>query len=209
MKLHDGYNVGVADNNGDVTLSTHNGFFDKCIRFYSRKFHFVIVPIVIIISAIHLKYGIQYLDQCTIQPMINIYMIVQASAALFLILLAMIGMIVVRCIYSDSEKTNHKIIGQSLILIVVILSLIVGLFSFAWLVAGSVWVFGAKSNGVQGSDPTITATYCQSDLYRAAFALIIINYVVHTVIILILIVRHMCFKRDDTVPPHAIARDRV
>lgn len=209
MKLHDHYNGGVMDNSGDVTSSKHNGFIDKCISFYSRRFHFIIIPLTIIISAIHLKFGIQYLGQCTIQPMINIYMIVQAAAALLLVLFALTGVIIVRCIFSGSEQDNHKIIGKHLILIVVILSLIVSLFSFAWLVTGSVWVFGAKSNGVQGSDPTITTTYCQSELYRAAFILIIINYVVHTAIILVLIVRRICFKRDDMVPPHAVGRNRV
>ncbi|CAF4238957.1 unnamed protein product, partial [Adineta steineri] len=47
---------------------------------------------------------------------------------------------------------------------------------FAWLITGSVWVFGAKANGVQGDNPNATNTYCQSDLYKSAFVLLIINY---------------------------------
>jgi hypothetical protein len=136
-------------------------------------------------------------------------MIVQASAALLLVLVALSGVIVVRCIYFGSDNDNHKIIAQRFIMIIVIFSLIVTLFSFAWIITGSVWIFGAKTNGVQGSNSAITTTYCQSDLYRAAFVLIIINYIVHILIILLIIVRCVCFKRENIAPPHDVSRDRV
>jgi hypothetical protein len=208
MELHDDQNGGVGDKNAGVTLPPRRNFLDRCIRFYRAKFHFITIPFGIIISIIHLKFGIEYLGQCTIQPMINIYMIVHASVALFLILLALTGVLIVRHIYSRFEEENKKI-ARHLILIVVILTLIVLLFSFAWLIAGSVWIFSAKINGVQGSDLTATTTYCQSDLYRAAFLLIIIHYVTHGLIILAIIFRCICYKGGHIIPSLDVATTRV
>jgi hypothetical protein len=136
-------------------------------------------------------------------------MIVHALVALVIILVSLIGVIDVHCIYSRVEENNNQINARRLMLIVVILILILLLFSFAWLVAGSVWIFGAKANGVQGLNPAATATYCQSDLYKAAFVLIIVNYVVHAIIIMLLVVRRICCKRGNIVPPHDLAKDRV
>jgi hypothetical protein len=209
MELHDIRNGGIRDNSAGAFLSPREALIEKCFRFYRANFHLISIPVVGILAIIHLIFGIEYLGQCTIQPMINIYMIVHASVALFIILLALIGVIIVRCIYPHLEKENHKMIARRLILIVVILTLIVFLFSFAWLVAGSVWIFGAKSNGVQGSDPMTTTTYCQSNLYRVAFTLIIINYIVHVIIIPIIILRRIYWIRHYTVPPSGVATYRV
>ncbi len=106
-------------------------------------------------------------------------------------LLALTGVIIIRCIYPRPEKENDNMIGRRLILIVIIAALISFLFTYAWLVAGAVWIFGAKSNGVQGSDSSTTTTYCQSTLYKAAFSLIIINLIVHILIIPNIIMRRM------------------
>jgi len=209
MELYDTQNGGIRDNSAGAFLSPREARIEKCFRYYRANFHLITIPIIAILAIIHLIYGIEYLGQCTIQPMINIYMIVNASVALFIILLALSGVIIVRCIYPHLEEENHKIIARRLILIVVILTLIVLLFSLAWLVTGSVWIFGAKSNGVQGSDPMATTTYCQSNLYRAAFTLVIVNYIVHGLIILMIIMRRIRRNRHDTVPPPAVATNRI
>ncbi len=209
MELHDVKNDGIRDNNAGIFLSSREARIEKCFRFYRARFHFISIPIGIVFAIIHLKFAIQYLGQCTIQPMINIYMIVHASVTLFIILLALAGVIIVRFIYPRLKKENHKMIVRRLVLIVVILTLIVFLFSFAWLVTGSVWIFGAKSNGVQGLDPKATTTYCQSDLYKVAFTLIIVNYVVHGLIILIIIMNRIYSNRKHTVPSPVSTTDRV
>jgi hypothetical protein len=209
MELHNVQNGGFGDKSAGVTFPPHHDWIDRCIRFYRARFHFISIPIGIIVAIIHLKFAIEYLGQCTIQPMINIYMIVHASVALLLILLALTGVLIVRRIYFRSDEENNKIMARRLILIVVIVTLIVLLFSFAWLVAGSVWIFSAKSNGVQGSNPSATTTYCQSDLYSAAFFLIILHYVIHGLILLAIIFRCMCRKRGDIVPPFVVATNRV
>ena len=201
---------GIVVNSADVALPPlHDERTDKWIRFYKSKFHLISVPVGIVFSLIHLRFALNHLGQCTIQPMVNIYMITHASITLFLILLACIGMIHARCIYPRCTENDTRAVAHRLIFTVVILTLVSLLVSLAWLLAGSVWVFSAKSNGVQGSDPTLTSTYCQSELYRAAFVLIIVNYVVHGLIILVFIVKYLCRKKECMVPPLVLTSDRA
>jgi hypothetical protein len=127
-------------------------------------------------------------------------MITHASVIIVVSVLASFGVITARCIYSPAGANNTNTTAHHLVLIIAFLTLIVMSFSFAWLVTGSVWVFGAKSS-VQGSDPTITTTYCPSDLYRAAFLLIIVNYVVHVVVILLIVYKRMCRNNGRVEPP--------
>jgi len=156
-----------------------NIFLQIAIRFYSFRCHFILIPLVIIYAAIHLAFAIKYFGQCPIQPLIITYMIVHASVHLGLIILALIGVIIVQCVYSRNET-----IGMVILIIALFLQIILILFSLAWIIAGSVWIFGAKANGVQGDNPGMTSTYCQSNLYKAAFTLLIINYVIHALLII-------------------------
>jgi hypothetical protein len=159
-----------------------NIFLQIAIRFYSFRCHFILIPLIIIYAAVHLAYAIKYFGQCPIQPLIIIYMIVHASVQLGLIILAFFGVIIVQCIYSRNET-----IGTVILIIVLFLQIITVLFSLAWVIAGSIWIFGAKANGVQGDNPDMTSTYCQSQLYKAAFILLIINYVIHGLLIIVII----------------------
>ncbi|CAF0744970.1 unnamed protein product [Adineta ricciae] len=168
-------------------------WLQKVIGFYSRKFHFIVIPIGIIVAAIHLKFAIQYFDQCPIQPMIPIYMIVHAAIHLTVMMVGICGIINVRCNFPRDTQQSSPI-GVAILVIILVSVLIMSLFSFAWLITGSVWIFGAKANGVQGDNPNDTGTYCQSELFRPAFVLLIINYILHVVIVSLIIVRRFCCK---------------
>lgn len=209
MQLHAVQKDGIRDNNTGVILPPQNNRMDKIVRFYRRKFHFITIPIGVVLSAVHLKFAIEYLGQCPIQPMINIYMIVHAAVTLTLILLALAGVIVARYGYPRPDENNNPTNARYILLTVFGLTLIFFLFSFSWLVAGSVWVFGAKANGVQGTDPSATTTYCQSNLYRAAFVLLIIHYVLHGIIISLLVLRCIFCKRGNLVPPNVGEKERI
>jgi hypothetical protein len=78
------------------------------------------------------------------------------------------------------------------------------LFTLAWLIAGSIWIFGAKNNGVQGSDPNNRMTYCQSNLFDVAFRLLIINYCIYGIAILAFFLRNICHKRDKIAQPNIV-----
>jgi hypothetical protein len=139
--------------------------------------------------------------------MINVYMIVHGAITIFLMLLATIGVVIARCIYPRPEEIHNKRVARYLIISILSVTLVLILFSLAWLIVGSVWIFGAKSNGAQGSDSTVTTTYCQSDLLKAAVTLIIVNYVTHGLIIVVLVVRCIYKKRQDMVVPPGAAVD--
>ncbi|CAF0736724.1 unnamed protein product [Adineta steineri] len=130
----------------------------------------------IIISGFHLTFAITYIGQCPVEPMVITYMIVHASIHLLLILLALIGVMNIRRNFPHGIEVNKSM--ETVILVITFIStFIVLLFSFAWLIADSVWVYGAKVNNVQGDYPSITKTYCRSDLYKPAFILLTINYI--------------------------------
>ena len=175
-------------------------WLQKVIGFYSRKFHFIVIPIGIIVAAIHLKFAIQYFDQCPIQPMIPIYMIVHASIHLTVMLVGIFGIINVRCNFPRDTQQSSSV-GVAILVIIMVSVLIISLFSFAWLITGSVWIFSAKANGVQGDNPNDTSTYCQSELFRPAFVLLIINYIMHVVIVSLIIARRFCCKRERVNTP--------
>jgi hypothetical protein len=187
------------DENG-FQPTEHNDRFQRAIRFYLRRFHFIAIPLIIILVAIHLKFAIQYLGQCPMQPMINIYMIVHATVQVVLMLITFIQIINIRCIYLRDGEQN-KTVGRIILVVGLISTLVLLLFSLAWLIAGSVWIFGAKTNGVQGSIPNATTTYCESDLFNAAFTLLIINYVMHGLIIFIVVMRCICRKNERILDP--------
>ncbi|UJR12214.1 hypothetical protein I4U23_016391 [Adineta vaga] len=186
--------------NEPLPSSIRPKWLQRAIGFYSRKFHFIVMPIGIIMAAIHLKFAITYLDQCPIQPMINIYMIVHASVHLLIILLALIGVVNTRCNFPRGLEED-KSIGVVILVIILVSTFVLFLFSFAWLIAGSIWVFSAKVNGVQGDVPSATNTYCQSELFRAAFVLLIVNYIIHGIIIFVVLLRYICCKRKPIHPP--------
>jgi len=206
MQLNDVQNGSFRNNNVGDTSTHRDKRADRLLRFYKGQFHLFVIPISIIIAIIHLKFGIEYFGQCTIQPLIITYMITHASVIIVVSVLAFFGVITARCIYSPAGANNTNTTAHHLVLIVAFLTLILMSFSFAWLVAGSVWVFGAKSS-VQGSDFTITTTYCPSDLYRAAFLLIIVNYVVHVVVILLIAYKQLCRNNGRVEPPLGGAMD--
>jgi hypothetical protein len=209
MNSTKGEHGNVLNSSPAVLPPAHRDLVERWMRFYRAKFHLFTIPVGIIISIIHLKFAIQYLGQCPIQPMINVYMIVQGAITIFLMLLATVGVVNARCIHSRSEEIHNKRVARCLVISIMSITLVLVLFSLAWLIVGSVWIFGAKSNGAQGSDSTITTTYCESDLLSAAVTLIIVHYITHGLLIGVVIFRRFCKKREDTVVPPVAATDKI
>ena len=159
------------DDQNPVPTPTQSSLVDTLVRLYASKRHLLIIVLGIVFSGIHLKFAIQYLGQCTIQTMINIYIIVHASVTILLLLFAFTGFMTARCIYPRSGESSKRTVGWVLYAIVG-LKLVAVVFGLIWLVIGSVWVFGVKVNGAQESDATITATFCSSDLFESALIMV-------------------------------------
>ncbi|UJR12342.1 hypothetical protein I4U23_016519 [Adineta vaga] len=188
----------IESSNENFSSLARPSWLQRAIGFYSRKFHFIAIPLGIIMAAVHLKFAIEYFNQCPIQPMIPIYMIVNAAVHITVMIFAISGIINVRCNFLRGLE-EYKSIGLAILAFILVATLIIFLFNFAWLITGSVWIFGAKVNGVQGDNPNNPNSYCQSELFRAAFVLLVVNYIIHVVIILLIILRHQVSVKS---PPY-------
>ena len=163
-------------------------FLDRIIKFYTAKVHVVMIIVDLVVGSVELSYGVTYNNQCPIQQMIGPFLITHGATTIFSGLLIILAVVDARIIYVHSDKIRARLIIFILFVIMVILNI----FFFAWFVAGNIWVFGAKANGVQGTDPTNFATYCQPDMYRAAIVLIVARYIVIPIVIIISIAVHCC-----------------
>jgi hypothetical protein len=150
---------------------------------------------------VELKYGIQYLNQCPIQPLINVFLIVHGCSSLANGLLLLLGFVTAKYI---KQSSNHSPCARFLLRSSLIGQLVYLLFSVAWLVAGQVWVFGAQTNGFQSSNSTQTATYCHPTVFWTGFAIIIITYAIWLILIVVfggryLIKRHKSKQETATI----------
>merc|ERR1719378_383508 len=107
--------------------------------------------------------GAFHKGQCPMEPWIPIFMIVGGAVSLVTILLTLL----LSC--AKSAEKGGAIIGLTVLLV------LVGLFTFGWYIAGSVWVFSKWSDwDVLKKRPD---GGCYNDLYLFAFSLLIIFWV--------------------------------
>lgn len=181
-------------------MPPENGCLQHVKSYYSRKFNILFVLAGIAISIVQLRYGIMYFNQCPMQPMISIHMVVHASIQVIIIVINILAFIDIRTIYARPEE-KYQIRGRTILLVLLFFTIVLNLFILAWLIAGSIWVFGARNGGVQGSDPSNTATYCETDLIEAAFRLLIINYCLFGLTIFTLFCRNI-LRRPQHMSQH-------
>jgi len=168
------------------------GRLDKAvIRFSSWIILFQII-FTIPPSVVGLYYGINYGNQCPIQPLINVFLIVHGCCSLVNGIVLLIGFIAANYIKRSSSPSPY---ARCLLAGSLIGQLVLFLFLVAWLVVGQVWVFGALSNGFQSNDSTRLTTYCYSILFWNGFAVIIITYAVWLILTLVFVVRFIIKRR--------------
>jgi hypothetical protein len=132
---------------------------------------------------IPLYFGIHYIGQCPIQPLINTFLIGHGYSNLATVMLLLIAFISAKYIRQSFNPSSY---ARYLLIISLIGHLVILLFSIAWLVAGQIWVFGAQSNGFQSTDPRQSATYCHSTLFWNAFGIIFATYGIFLILILVI-----------------------
>lgn len=162
-------------------------FLDKIIKLYNSKLHIIMIIVELVVSCVELGHGIRYNNQCPIQQMIGPFLITHGAVTVLFAFMIILAMIDARVVYVRGDKRKARLAMFIIFFIIVLLNI----FFFAWFIAGNVWVFGAKTNGVQGTDSTLS-TYCQPDLYRAAFVLIIVRYIIIPIIIIIGMIVWFC-----------------
>ncbi|XP_044126012.1 transmembrane protein 272-like [Bufo gargarizans] len=95
--------------------------------------------------------GAIYKDECPIQPSIPIFLLVAGVTHLVFIILLFLRRVLETCS--------------------IVLEALIGMFSFAWFITGSVWVFSLYSKNIDSSQ-------CDQNLYFFAFGFLIFQYVV-------------------------------
>jgi hypothetical protein len=160
----------MADNNSPPLRSKPFGrakVIKKTTGLYkSKRFHFqLLLPFSIAI--VSLIFGILHLHHCPIQPLIPVYLIVEGVVGLLIFVIHVLAVVYILFI----TKFKYFFIAT-----VALLTAFLGLFLFAWFLAGNVWIFRVVKR-VQFTDRTKVNSYCHGTLYHAAFWLLITQYV--------------------------------
>lgn len=119
------------------------------------------LPIIMVIL------GFYYLNKCTIQKMIPIWLIVFGV----LMLVKNISTLVhrINAIKKGDEKSSSTILS--------VLDSFMSIFVVVWFVCGNIWVYSIKSQ-VQHTDPSEFSTFCSKTTYLFSFWFITSIYIV-------------------------------
>ena len=180
--------------------NTQEDRLNKAVNRLSNRGNLITCASSIPTFVVELNNSLKYLDQCPIQSLINVFLIVHGCASLLNGIVILIGFLTAN--YMKKSHTRSPL-TRWLLRISLIGQLIFLLFSIAWLIIGQVWVFGAQRNGFQSSNSTDTATYCNSTVFWTGFTIIIVTYAVWLILIIVFVVlfikkRHKVKK--ETVP---------
>ncbi|CAF1425105.1 unnamed protein product [Adineta steineri] len=146
---------------------------DKTMKYYTSKMVIVQIIVACGFSISELSCGINYSNQCPMEPAINTFLVAHGATKFAWIFLTILAIADARLIY---KKMNRKSLARRLMLINLVFQSLFAVWFFSWFIAGNIWVFRNK-NRYQSNDPTNTSTYCYGDLYQAASLLISMEYV--------------------------------
>lgn len=117
--------------------------------------------------------GVQYKDDCPVEPFIPIYLIVAGSCGL-------LKAIILSCEKlnsTESEKDNEFATNEHLSNTSKIMDGVLNIFMFTWFIAGNIWVY---SNYKPNEKPPLhdPSNYCHPTLYWFAFWVVTVSYVI-------------------------------
>ncbi|WAR21510.1 hypothetical protein MAR_015484 [Mya arenaria] len=121
--------------------------------------------------------GAVYLDECEYEPLVPIYVLVSGCSGFFTVLLGRLK--------PNKDIQRSKQSKSSLDKFLVFLGGLAAVFSFVWLICGSVWVFGNYSdvmNGCPGSP-----NCCEKSIIKFAMTVTIIDLIVYGLILFVLV----------------------
>jgi hypothetical protein len=120
--------------------------------------------------------GFIYIGQCTVQQTIVVWMIVSGISGILLVIIGVIIHVQIRKQSLPSTSYDGPHSYSLLIKILVPIFVLILLFVIAWFFAGQVFVFEVKLR-VEFFDSTLPE-YCHGNLYKAAYILIFIEYLI-------------------------------
>jgi hypothetical protein len=145
--------------------------------------------------------GLIYIGQCPVQQLIVVWMIVSGG---FGILFVIIGVFIHIKIRKQSLLLSPYDSSQSYSLIIRILIptfIVIFLFIVAWFFAGQVFIFEVKLR-VEFFDSTLPE-YCHGNLYKSAYILIFIDYLIFLLAIILNILNYVAPPDDHDNTNHA------
>lgn len=155
---------------------------------------------------VELDYGIKYINQCPIQPLINVFLIVHGCSSLANGIILLIGFLTAKHLKQSPTPSTWV---RGLFRVSLLAQLIYLIFSWAWLIVGQVWVFGAQTHGFQSSNSTDSSTYCVSNVFWTGFAIIIVTYAIWLIIFVVIGVRYIIKRHKMTQTTAAKIDERI
>jgi uncharacterized membrane protein len=131
--------------------------------------------------------GLIYINRCTIQQFISTYMIL---SGLFGIAFVIVSLIIYKKVNEQTSSSYDNSRGKPMSLKILIpIFVLLLLFVIAWFFAGQVVVFQVKTR-VEFFDSTLPE-YCHGNLYKAAYILIFVDYLIFLIAIILYILSGM------------------
>jgi hypothetical protein len=137
--------------------------------------------------------GFMYIGQCTIRQFISTYMILSGLCGIAFVIVGLIIYMKVAkqsSLSYDSPRPNPTILK-----ILIPIFIILFLFVIGWFFAGQVIVFEVKLR-VELFDSTLPE-YCHPNLYKGAYVLIFVDYIVFFIAIILSVINCMSPPPND------------
>jgi hypothetical protein len=130
------------------------------------------------IPILKLIIGRHYWDQCPIQPKIPFFLYIDGIASIIAILFPVIinVLILIQTMQAkqNGEGGNSTIKKSSLNRIRSVMTILLNLFLFIWLICGAVWTFGVYEH--VSYDENDQRNYCHITFYRFTIVLLILGF---------------------------------
>ena len=129
----------------------------------------VSITLDLIFTLIALVVGTTNMQACPAEPRIPIYLVVLGTVNLVSIGFSIVGSII------HWRRKDKNLTGFYCVICSAITIIFFQVFSFVWLIVGSVWVFSIRST-VQYTTMN-EGNYCQGNLYQYTFVSLIFQYI--------------------------------
>ena len=138
-----------------------------------------ILLLALAIPILKLYLGHRYKDECPVQPKIPYFLYVAGIAGiiatLFPIVAAVLALIEVMKSGGPGEGKSTPDTPSTLSRILGIISILINIFLFIWLICGALWTFGVYNR--VNYDPKDRLNYCHRRLYLFTIILLILSFV--------------------------------
>ncbi|CAF1009117.1 unnamed protein product [Adineta steineri] len=138
--------------------------------------------------------GLVYIGQCPVQQIIVVWMIVSGIFGILLVIIGIIIHIQSRKLQLSTTSYDRSQSNRIILYILKPLFAVILLFIIAWFFAGQVFVFQAKLR-VEFFDSTLPE-YCHENLYKAAYILIFIDYLIFLLAIILNVLSYVAPPDD-------------